>query len=133
MNTDTSVLRRPGLALSQQQQAQPGKRRRLFCGVIALPRLVFGAFAFGGLAVSALVLSTLVLSALVFSAGVLASTAAELPAQPVEVRHPDMARIVAADARLEVLSDGHQWAEGRSEAAPPLVCHAFTTRWRTSG
>ncbi len=117
MNTDTSVLRRTGLALSQQQQALPGKRRRLFCGVIALPRLVFGAFAFGGLAasalvLSALVLSTLVLSALVFSAGVLASTAAELPAQPVEVRHPDMARIVAADARLEVLSDGHQWAEG---------------------
>lgn len=37
---------------------------------------------------------------------------AELPQQPVQVRDPAMLRLVAADARLEILSRGHQWAEG---------------------
>lgn len=37
---------------------------------------------------------------------------AELPRQPVEVRDTALLQLVAADATLEILSRGHQWAEG---------------------
>jgi len=37
---------------------------------------------------------------------------AELPQQPVEVRDAAMLQVISADAKLEILSTGHQWAEG---------------------
>ena len=36
----------------------------------------------------------------------------KLPAQPVQVQHPDMLQLFAADATLEVLAEGFSWAEG---------------------
>lgn len=37
---------------------------------------------------------------------------AELPQQPIEVRDAALLQLVAATAQLEILSTGHQWAEG---------------------
>lgn len=37
---------------------------------------------------------------------------AELPQQPVEVRDAAMLQVISADAKLEILSTGHLWAEG---------------------
>ncbi|MDZ7868440.1 MAG: SMP-30/gluconolactonase/LRE family protein [Rheinheimera sp.] len=37
---------------------------------------------------------------------------AELPQQPVEVRDAAMLQVIAAEAKLEILSTGHQWTEG---------------------
>ena len=37
---------------------------------------------------------------------------AELPRQPVEIRDAAMLQVIDAAATLEVLSVGHQWAEG---------------------
>lgn len=41
-----------------------------------------------------------------------ASWPAELPQQPVEVRDAAMLQVIDATAKLEILSSGHQWAEG---------------------
>lgn len=41
-----------------------------------------------------------------------ASWPAELPQQPVEVRDAALLQVIDATAKLEVLSSGHQWAEG---------------------
>lgn len=41
-----------------------------------------------------------------------ASWPAELPQQPVELRDAAMLQVIDATAKLEILSTGHQWAEG---------------------
>lgn len=37
---------------------------------------------------------------------------AELPQRPVEVLDPALQQVISVDAKLEILSTGHQWAEG---------------------
>lgn len=61
---------------------------------------------------------------------------AELPQQPVEVRDAAMLQVISADAKLEVLSRGHQWAEGPvAEPATGAVLFSDVPRnqiWRWS-
>lgn len=58
-------------------------------------------------------IALLLLQVVVFPAvNAAASWPAELPTQPVEVRDPALLQVISADAKLEILSRGHQWAEG---------------------
>ena len=40
------------------------------------------------------------------------ANASPLPVTPVKSLHPDMQKIIAKDAKLEILAEGFQWAEG---------------------
>lgn len=59
-----------------------------------------------------LLITVLLLQAAALQVAHAAQWPAELPQQPVEVRDAALLQIISADAKLEVLSRGHQWAEG---------------------